>query len=103
MIPTRWEGRPQRTARTGHKMTQVIQLDPEQPDQQAIECAASIIREGGLVAFPTETVYGLGANAMNESAVEKIFKAKGRPADNPLIAHVCDRQMLDLVAGGVSK
>lgn len=84
-------------------MTQVIHLDPEQPDQEAIERAASIIRNGGLVAFPTETVYGLGANAMNESAVEKIFKAKGRPADNPLIVHVCNREMLDLIASGVSK
>jgi L-threonylcarbamoyladenylate synthase len=84
-------------------MTHVIHLDPEQPDQEAIELAASIIRNGGLVAFPTETVYGLGANAMNESAVEKIFKAKGRPADNPLIVHVCNREMVDLIASGVSQ
>jgi L-threonylcarbamoyladenylate synthase len=48
-----------------------------------IELAASIIRDGRLVAFPTETVYGLGADAMNEEAVRKIFEAKGRPADNP--------------------
>lgn len=84
-------------------MTHVLHLDPEQPEQEAIERAASIIRKGGLVAFPTETVYGLGANAMNESAVVKIFKAKGRPADNPLIVHVYNRKMLDLVASGVSK
>lgn len=84
-------------------MTQVIPLDPERPGQEAIERAASIIRDGGLVAFPTETVYGLGADAMNENAVEKIFKAKGRPADNPLIVHVCGREMLDLVTDGVSK
>ena len=84
-------------------MTQVIKLDSEQPAQEAIERAASIIRNGDLVAFPTETVYGLGANAMNESAVEKIFKAKGRPADNPLIVHVCNREMLDIIASGVSK
>jgi L-threonylcarbamoyladenylate synthase len=50
--------------------------------------AAEFIRRGGLVAFPTETVYGLGANVFDETAVEKIFLAKGRPADNPLIAHV---------------
>lgn len=50
--------------------------------------AAQIIREGGIVAFPTETVYGLGANALNPSAVEKIFLAKGRPQDNPLIVHL---------------
>ncbi|MEK6324864.1 MAG: L-threonylcarbamoyladenylate synthase [Acidobacteriota bacterium] len=84
-------------------MTQVIHLDPERPQQEAIERAASIISNGGLVAFPTETVYGLGADAMNESAVEKIFEAKGRPADNPLIVHVCSREMLDVVASGVSK
>src|SRR5439155_20493643 len=86
-----------------HEMTQVIQLDSEQPAQEAIERAASIIRNGDLVAFPTETVYGLGANAMNDSAVEKIFKAKGRPSDNPLIVHVCNREMPDIISSGVSK
>jgi len=82
-------------------MTQVLELDPERPQQQAIELAASIIRKGGLVAFPTETVYGLGADAMNENAVRKIFEAKGRPADNPCIVHVDSRDMLDRVAGSV--
>ncbi len=82
-------------------MTQVLDLDPEHPQQEAIELAASIIRNGGLVAFPTETVYGLGADAMNENAVRKIFEAKGRPADNPCIVHVDGRDMLDRVAGGV--
>ena len=52
------------------------------------ETAAAIIRRGGIVAFPTETVYGLGADIFNEDAIRKIFKAKGRPSDNPLIAHV---------------
>lgn len=66
-----------------------------------IERAARIIRDGGLVAFPTETVYGLGADATSERAVRKIFEAKRRPADNPLIAHVSDREMLDLIASGV--
>jgi len=82
-------------------MTQVLELDPERPQQEAIELAASIIHNGGLVAFPTETVYGLGADAMNENAVRKIFEAKGRPADNPCIVHVDSRDMLDRVAGGV--
>ena len=50
--------------------------------------AASFIREGGVVAFATETVFGLGADATDESAVEKIYRAKGRPSDNPLIVHV---------------
>ena len=61
----------------------------------ALEKAAEILREGGLVAFPTETVYGLGANALNPEAVAAIFAAKGRPADNPLIAHICDTAQLD--------
>lgn len=82
-------------------MTQVLELDPEHPQQEAIELAASIIRNGGLVAFPTETVYGLGADAMNEGAVRKIFEAKGRPADNPCIVHVDGRDMLDRVARSV--
>ena len=84
-------------------MTQVIPLDPGLPQQELIDLAASIIRDGGLVAFPTETVYGLGADAMNESAVRKLFEAKGRPADNPLIVHVCSSEMLDLVAGGINE
>lgn len=58
------------------------------PTPQNIARAAEIIREGGLVAFPTETVYGLGANALSSDAVKKIFEAKGRPGDNPLIMHV---------------
>lgn len=65
--------------------------------EQELREAGKIIREGGLVAFPTETVYGLGADAMNEEAVRNIFAAKGRPADNPLIVHVCDRDMVDRV------
>jgi len=82
-------------------MTQVLELDPERPQQEAIQLAAAVIRNGGLVAFPTETVYGLGADAMNEDAVRKIFEAKGRPADNPCIVHVDSRDMLDRVARGV--
>jgi len=57
-----------------------------------------IIRSGGLVAFPTETVYGLGADAYNDSAVKNIFKAKGRPSDNPLIVHIADASQISKVA-----
>ncbi|MDC8437743.1 MAG: threonylcarbamoyl-AMP synthase, partial [Candidatus Nitrosotenuis sp.] len=60
--------------------------------------AASIIRRGNLVAFPTETVYGLGADALNAKAVKKIFVAKGRPADNPLIVHVSDKESVNDLA-----
>lgn len=63
-----------------------------------IDIAARIIRSGGTVVFPTETVYGLGANALNASACEKIFAAKGRPADNPLIVHVSSREEMGLYA-----
>ena len=63
-----------------------------------IKKAADLIKKGEVVAFPTETVYGLGANALNSNAVEKIFKAKGRPSDNPLIAHISNKkQLLSLV------
>ncbi len=64
----------------------------------AIELAGQYIREGQLVAFPTETVYGLGADALNEAAVAAIFAAKGRPADNPLIVHISDLEMLSPLA-----
>ncbi len=63
-------------------------VDPEHPSPQIIAAAAEIIRRGGLVAFPTETVYGLGADALSEAAVLGIFAAKGRPSYNPIIAHV---------------
>lgn len=71
--------------------TEIIKIDTAVPhwDKQ-LEYAAQVLRSGGLVAFPTETVYGLGANALNEKAVEGIFKAKGRPSDNPLIIHIAE-------------
>ena len=59
-------------------------------DEQIFQRAGQLLRNGGLVAFPTETVYGLGANALDPTAAEKIFAAKGRPSDNPLIVHVAD-------------
>ncbi len=63
-------------------------VDPQTPDMEIISKAAEVIKKGGLVVFPTETVYGLGADATNENAVSSIFKAKGRPSDNPLIIHI---------------
>lgn len=60
--------------------------------QQDIETAGTILKNGGLVAFPTETVYGLGADALNEQAVRSIYKAKGRPSDNPLIVHIAKKE-----------
>ena len=70
-------------------------------DEQTIETAAGIIKNGGLVAMPTETVYGLAANALDESAVASIFAAKDRPADNPLILHICDMGILNDIAENI--
>ena len=66
------------------------------PRPDAIEKAAGILRAGGLVAIPTETVYGLAANALDGAAVSAIFAAKGRPQDNPLISHIASMDMLDM-------
>ncbi|MFL0245887.1 L-threonylcarbamoyladenylate synthase [Candidatus Clostridium stratigraminis] len=70
--------------------TKVILIDEDKIDEDKIVLAGKVISKGGLVAFPTETVYGLGANALDSSAVRNIFEAKGRPQDNPLIIHVSD-------------
>lgn len=71
-------------------VTRVIPVDPVAPDRTAIQEAADALRDGRLVAFPTETVYGLGAHALDAAAVWRIFDAKGRPATDPLIVHVTD-------------
>jgi L-threonylcarbamoyladenylate synthase len=68
--------------------TRILQVDRERPDPEVIADAAAALREGKLVAFPTETVYGLGANALDPVAVQKIFDAKGRPSTDPLIVHI---------------
>lgn len=70
-------------------------------NQDKIEVAGKIIREGGLVAFPTETVYGLGADALNPDASRKIYQAKGRPSDNPLIIHICCMEDLEKITAYV--
>ena len=70
--------------------TRILRVDPQNPDPEAIDEAARLLRSGQLVAFPTETVYGLGANALDASAVAAIYTAKGRPSHNPLIVHVPD-------------
>ena len=69
-------------------MTSVLLVDPREPDPAAIARAAKCLRDGGLVAFPTETVYGLGVHALDRAAVRRLFAAKGRPATDPLIVHV---------------
>ncbi|MEM4245816.1 MAG: L-threonylcarbamoyladenylate synthase [Candidatus Bathyarchaeia archaeon] len=71
--------------------TKILKINPRKPRRDVILIAAEVIRRGGTVAFPTETVYGLGADALNPDAVKKIFEAKSRPADNPMIVHVASR------------
>lgn len=71
-------------------MTKILKINPLSPEPSKIKEAAEVIKKGGTVAFPTETVYGLGAAALNPEAIRKVFKAKGRPSDNPLIVHIAD-------------
>lgn len=72
----------------------VIKIEKDQIDDGLLAEAARLIQEGGLVAFPTETVYGLGANALDREAAKKIYAAKGRPSDNPLIVHIGKKEEL---------
>ncbi len=74
--------------------TIVQKIDRARIDRAAMEEAGRILRSGGLVAFPTETVYGLGGDALDETAARRIYEAKGRPSDNPLIVHIADREHL---------
>ena len=76
-------------------ITPILHVNPDAFSEQALSEAGRILREGGLVVFPTETVYGLGANALDEAAARAIYAAKGRPCDNPLIVHLPDLSQLD--------
>lgn len=81
--------------------TKIYKIENTIKDEAKIKEAAAIIREGGLVAFPTETVYGLGADAMQPEASMKIYTAKGRPSDNPLIVHISNIRDLERIAKDV--
>lgn len=83
-----WFGKKRRLKKVD---TRIFQLDE-------IDEAAKLIQDGQLVAFPTETVYGLGADATNEKAVKQVYLAKGRPSDNPLIVHICSKDMAEKYA-----
>ena len=76
-------------------MTRVIKVNPADPEREGIELAARVLRKGGIVAFPTETVYGLGANADNPEAVKRIYKIKKRPQNKPLTVHIADLEKLE--------
>ena len=77
--------------------TKVIRMNPQELDMEGIREAGEILRQGGLVAFPTETVYGLGGNGLDPQASAKIYRAKGRPSDNPLIIHIADMEDLEKI------
>ncbi len=81
--------------------TIVQKVDRARIDHAAMEEAGHILRSGGLVAFPTETVYGLGGDALDESAARRIYEAKGRPSDNPLIVHIADMEHLEEIVAEI--
>ncbi|WP_457556591.1 L-threonylcarbamoyladenylate synthase [Candidatus Harpocratesius sp.] len=84
-------------------ITKVIKIDPEKINNHDLREAVIILQNEGIVAFPTETVYGLGASAFSEKAIKKIFRAKGRPLDNPLIVHIDSMEMLESIVLEVPK
>ena len=78
--------------------TKLYTMTETSPDRQAIEACAAALRAGGLVAFPTETVYGLGASAFNAAACARIFEVKRRPADKPLLCHLFSLEQAEEIA-----
>lgn len=87
----------------GSMNTKIIQIDENNIDNDAIKEAGEILKKGGLVAFPTETVYGLGGDALNAASSAKIYEAKGRPSDNPLIVHISHVESLSRIVKKVPK
>lgn len=83
--------------------TQILKIEDPFEESDKLLLASRILKDGGLVAFPTETVYGLGADALNEAAAGKIYAAKGRPSDNPLIVHISNMSMVDKLAEEISE
>lgn len=81
--------------------TKLVQIDENNIDQEAVAEAGEILKRGGLVAFPTETVYGLGGDALQKESSCKIYAAKGRPSDNPLIVHICQWEDIGRIARSV--
>ncbi len=84
-----------------YKHTKLLKVDPEQFCAEELNEACRILLNGGLVAFPTETVYGLGGDALRAEAAEKIYAAKGRPSDNPLIVHIAEKDSLSEVTSEI--
>lgn len=83
--------------------TKVLPVDPQHPDPAAIHEAAGILRRGGLVVFPTETVYGLGVNLEDPQAIQELYQVKNRPFERQVTLHIADRQMLEAQRATVSE
>jgi len=83
------------------RKVRLLSIDPEAPEKEAIDIASGIIREGGLVAFPTETVYGIAANLTNKKTIERLYAIKKRPREKPLTIHISNMTMLINMAGAV--
>ena len=86
-----------------HIYTEVVKIDPIHPQALIIEQAAALLSGGQVVVFPTETVYGLGADAFQPVALKRIFAAKGRPFSDPLIVHIADENALELLTTDISE
>jgi L-threonylcarbamoyladenylate synthase len=82
-------------------MTTILKIDPDKPEAERIDEAVAILKSGGVIAFPTETFYGLGADARNEAAIDKIFGIKGRDFKNPVLVVIGDRGHLDAFAAHI--
>jgi len=82
-------------------MTTIIKIDPDKPEAERIDEAVALLKKGGVIAFPTETLYGLGADARDEAAIDKIFEIKGRDFKNPILVVIGDRSHLDAFAADV--
>lgn len=82
--------------------TKIVRIEDRDYDEELLRLPAEALAEGRTVAFPTETVYGIGANALDESAIKKIYKAKGRPSDNPLIVHVTSLEAVETLVDEIS-
>lgn len=83
--------------------TRIVEMNQANDNEELLQEAGLIIRNGGLVAFPTETVYGLGGDALNSTSARKIYEAKGRPSDNPLIVHIADIEKLSYIVEIITK
>jgi L-threonylcarbamoyladenylate synthase len=84
-------------------ITKIIKINSLNPEKQKIKVGVKILKKGGILAFPTETVYGLGADFFNLDAIKRVFSAKGRPSDNPAIVHISNLEMLDNLVSEIPK